>query len=222
MAAFVQSAGASTGGSQSATLAKAFTSNNAAGNLLICVTRNFRTAAGTISSVTDSNGNTWVQAPGGYQSNSNANDIQLWYALNCNAGANTVTLTSSTSNTFIRFCIAEYSGILTSSAYDVNTHFQGNSTSFDSHSATTTATDLLIGFVQNDTSDSFTYTASGWNFRQADPSGNINLFDKLDQPAGTYNFTGTVSSTALWSATEYAFKEATSAASQGSVVVIMQ
>lgn len=65
--AFVQSAGASTGGSQTTSLAKAYTSNNTKGNLLICCIRNFRTAGGSAgNTVTDSAGNTWTEAPNNY------------------------------------------------------------------------------------------------------------------------------------------------------------
>lgn len=210
MSAFVQSVGASTGGSQTTSLAKAYNSNNAAGNFLVCCVRNFRTGGGSAgNTVTDSAGNTWVEAPHNYTDSSvNANDISLWYVASCKAGANTVTVsTVSSTNAFIRFVISEYSysGTVT---YDIDAHATGNSTSYNSGSlATTGSKDILIGFVQNETNDADTYTvAGGWTFRQQDPSTNLNVYDQLDKAPGSYSFSGTVSVTANWAATLYAFK----------------
>lgn len=96
----------SVGGSGSS-ISLAYTSNNAAGNLLI-----LRYAGGpsnvTISNCTDTRGNTWTDIPnatggtGGHQA--------MRYAANSIAGANTVTCTLSGSATFSVLDIFEYSG----------------------------------------------------------------------------------------------------------------
>lgn len=91
----------------------AFSSNNTAGSLLLCVVRHG--LQGVTMSVADSQGNSWQEA-GDLQLFSTG--VWLFYAANCQAGANTVTATSGGAAATMRMCIAEYSGADTVSPFD--------------------------------------------------------------------------------------------------------
>src|SRR6266403_290730 len=108
MSSFVQGNSATSGGTQTNIVSAAFSSNNAAGNFLVCAVRYFVISiGGGITGVTDSQGNTWVRANGSYQDGA-SDFVSSWYATNCKAGANTVTFTGGSSSAFPRICIAVY------------------------------------------------------------------------------------------------------------------
>lgn len=114
--AFVQStSGASTGNVTS--LAIAFVSNNTLGSLLIAIVSVPDTGVGN-PTVTDSQGNTWVLA--NTFSGATGRDYTFAYALNCKAGANTVTagFGSVAATTDWNLAIYEFSGVATTSAVD--------------------------------------------------------------------------------------------------------
>lgn len=94
----------------------AFLSNNTAGSLLTCCIR-YGPANATVG-VTDSQGNTWVKADDLQATNQG---VFLFYAKNCAAGANTVTVTGSGTATSMRIAIGEYSGADTVAPLDVTT-----------------------------------------------------------------------------------------------------
>ena len=112
--AYVQSAGDGSCASCASSV-KAYTSNNSAGALLTaCVVMD---PTQTISTITDSQGNTWtraVQINGG-----GGGTIEGWYAMNVSAGANTVTATYSAAASYAALMIHEYSGAATTGALDV-------------------------------------------------------------------------------------------------------
>ena len=207
MSSFVQGNSATSGGTQTNIVSAAFSSNNAAGNFLVCAVRYFVISiGGGITGVTDSQGNTWVRANGSYQDGA-SDFVSFWYATNCKAGANTVTFTGGSSSAFPRICIAEYNTTLQTE--DLNNHAAGTtSTSFNSGNISPAVTENLFGFVQNNTADSQTYTpAVGWTFRES-PDGNLSYYDQLDAVAGTYAFSGTIGSSVEWNAMIVSFKGA--------------
>lgn len=105
--ALVQSNSISTGGSAFASESVVFGSNNTAGNMLVCCVR-LPSGSGKTFTIADSQSNSWTQFP---SSASNGTDLDtMWYAFNCKAGANTVTVSVSTGITFFRLIIAEFSG----------------------------------------------------------------------------------------------------------------
>lgn len=112
----VQKAGFAT--AAATTINQAFSSNNTLGNLLVANVASF---AYDVTNVTDSQGNTWKQA-GTATANSS-----IWYAQNCKAGANTVTLNKSSTGTGF-LAIAEYSGYAQSGVVLTQTS-NGNSVS---------------------------------------------------------------------------------------------
>jgi hypothetical protein len=117
--------------------ALAYGSNNTVGNfLLVCLADD---SGGTTTTVpTDSLGNTWLSAinVAGYGA--------IFYAMNCKAGANTVTL----AHTATAIHIYEYSGVKTTAALDQTGNGSG---SMPMTGITTAANDLM--FMQNDAYD---------------------------------------------------------------------
>lgn len=91
-----------------ATLAKAFTNNNVAGNTIVVVAG---CGNGTAMTVADSAGNTYTQAV--TAPNSTTFEAAIFYAVNIVAGANTVTATNAGSAASMAMEIYEVSGLLT-------------------------------------------------------------------------------------------------------------
>lgn len=94
----------------------AFANDNVAGNLLVCGVR--YGPASVAVTVSDSQGNSWlevddIQGP--------TNGVWLFYAPNCDAGPNTVTVLGGGTPTGMRFAIAEYPGADLSLPLDVST-----------------------------------------------------------------------------------------------------
>jgi hypothetical protein len=144
---FVQTNNGGTG-SASPNFSVTFSSTTTTGNLLVAA---IATNDGlTLSSVVDSNGNSYSQA-GKY--GSGQQQIELWYCANSNGGAsNKVTATCASSQQRWSMGVSEWSGVSTSSPLDV---YNGQATevfsgaNLTTGSITTTATgDLLLAFVE--------------------------------------------------------------------------
>lgn len=90
-----------------ASLAKAFTSNNTAGNSIVVVCG---CGNGTAMTVADSAGNTYFQAV--TQANSTTFESAIFFATNIVAGANTVTVTNAGSAASMALEIYEVSGLI--------------------------------------------------------------------------------------------------------------
>lgn len=108
----------------------AFGSNNSSGGfILVCV---FWKGDVTISSVTDTQGNSYVDCGAGRLARPTDGYLQVLGAANIAAGANTVTVNFSASTSGSReLFIAEYSGVASSSPFDVTatgTHSAGGDT----------------------------------------------------------------------------------------------
>src|ERR1043165_5670390 len=104
--AIVQKANAASTGSV-ATLAKAFTTANVAGNSIIVVCG---CGNGTAMTVADSAGNTYTQAI--TKANSTTFEAAIFYAVNIAAGTNTVTVTNAGTTASMALEIYEVSGLL--------------------------------------------------------------------------------------------------------------
>src|SRR6266436_9324255 len=129
--ALVQHASKDAGTTSSASLA--FGSNNTAGNWVgVCIRAG---VSGQTFTVTDSKGNTYNQAIQ-FNETSNGNTLGIFYAENIAGGANTVTVSDTTSSA-LRFAIFEYSGIAKAGSLDGTATAQGTSTSPNSGSVTT-------------------------------------------------------------------------------------
>ena len=118
----------------------AFNSDNTAGNTIIIAAVSDQ-GSDTLT-ISDNNGNTYTSLT---SVTASGVTIRLFYAFGINAGANTVTLTSSTSVN-LGLTIHEFSGINTIDQTSGNSG-TGNSQTSNSASTTTVADELLFGFT---------------------------------------------------------------------------
>lgn len=179
--------------------AKAFTSNVSAGSVLIADIY-LSDGAATVSSVTDTNGNTWA-AIGSIQVMNGAGLI--YYAKNATAGATTVTVTPSTGGTHV--LLHEYSGLDTSAPLEANVSATGTSTATaDSGAATVTAGSLVHGFIF-----ALRVITAGSGFTERTNDAFFNDVESEDRtaPGGSVNVTATLAdATGTWAAFLAAFK----------------
>jgi len=188
------------------TISTAFPAAQAAGHFIVVGVS--WGAAASISSVTDTKGNTYTLAVGPTTFSGAASAI--YYARNivaAAAGANTVTVTFNTATGTPDLRVAEYSGVDTTSPLDVTAASTGTSATSNSGSATTTnANDLLIG--SNAVLSGTQAAGTGYTSRQISAfDGNI-LEDKIVSATGAYSATATLSSSAAWVMQMAAFKAA--------------
>ncbi len=196
------------GGGGSATLA--FPGSNVAGNFIAVVARAF--FPNQTFTVSDTRGNVYRRA---FTLNNNADDtLTLFYAENVAAGANTVTVATSTAAS-LRLAILEYAGVARANALDVTATAAGSSASPGSGSATTTAPgDLLIGVFSTQSYRTIT-AGSGYTTREAvsaAPSTVLMVEDRILATAGAVSATATLNTSDLWGAALAAFKPASSGA----------
>jgi hypothetical protein len=153
--------------------ALAYGSNNAAGNLLVfCVRYNTSQAGGPITSITDTNSNTWVSSglrvPEAQSKGvGDGAFLEVWYAVNSVAGANTVTTHGLSGATGVHIGIAEFSGVATSSPL-VDYNYGSVTVATTSFAGATTNTQYTINAVNSSTGAvDFTGRDSGAIFRSA-------------------------------------------------------
>jgi hypothetical protein len=202
--------------STSASVAVAFSSAQTVGNLNVVVV-GWNDVTHTVSSVTDTKGNSYSLAVGPTKNGAtNTLTQSIYYAPSiaaAAAGANTVTVAFSGTATAPDIRILEYSGLATSSPVDV-TAAAGGSGAVSSGSATTTsANDLIFGActVTN------VVSAVGSGFTQrilTTPNGDL-AEDQIVSATGSYAATATVSG-GSWAMQMVAFKMATGGASVAS------
>src|SRR6185437_7487915 len=142
--AFVQEA-ATTPQTPLSTVTLSFDGAQNAGDLIV-VAIGWSDGTSTVSSVTDSSGNSYALAIGPTRYSGTASQ-SIYYAKNiAAAGANTVTVSFSAAVQYPDVRIAEYSGLDGISPLDVTAGSANSSTSMDSGgAATTNANDLLVG-----------------------------------------------------------------------------
>jgi IPT/TIG domain len=173
-----------------------FTTAQAAGNLNVVVV-GWPDISGTIASVTDSNGNTYVRAvttgttalpaPGASQLGVSQ---AIYYAKNITAGVNTVTVTFNQNTAVQSIRIVEYSGLDTVNPLDTSVGNSGNALTADSGAvATNSANDLLFGAGTITTA----FTGSGTGFATVLLNGLGDIVeDQAVTAAGSYNATATL------------------------------
>lgn len=171
--------------------ALAFTSANGAGNLLTALVM-IEDDTSTVSSVTDTAGNTWTAIGTIKHSAASGMSLQWWYAKNSIAGANTVTVTPSAGASTI--CLHEHSGEHTTVPLDTSvSNTSGTGTTADSTALTTTASgDLLLsGCVSNRA-----LTVEAGSTQRESTSFNFFVVtqEKISGAAGSYNATMTLAS----------------------------
>jgi hypothetical protein len=198
---FVQSK--SGGGSASAT----FTSNNTAGNLIVCGVEVNDHDTNINLSISDTVGNTYTAATGKIERGGSGvgnQTIQLFYAKNIGSGANTVTASDSLSTAFHDIFLAEYSGCDTSAPLGAHAAVQGTSTTPDSGTLTVTVGNLIVGF--NITGAGITGHDSSYSLRN-DDFGVIELIDKVAASTSEHP-NWTIGSSVSWAVIGAEFKAA--------------
>lgn len=193
--AFIQGNSGSTGGTVTPNLSVGFGSANTLNNLLIGITRE-PFSSGLNTQITDTQGNTWTKK---LTFSNGFDQMELFYASKCKAGANTAHLTLvGGGSTFMRLVIGEYSD--TTQVGDMTNFATGSSATPNSGSIIPSAARaLLIGFPANTSSDSITFIAAGWNVRN-NADSNLYLCDREVTIAGSYSFSGTYGLSEPWGA----------------------
>jgi hypothetical protein len=204
----VQHASKDAGSTTSSSLG--FNSNNTPGNWIgVCIRAGH---SGEAFTITDSKGNTYHQA---VQLNMtvdtpNGDTVGIYYAENIMAGANTVTVSDTTSAT-LRFAILEYSGVTISNSLDVTASAQGTSASPNSGNATSTVSgDLLLGAMA--TANAANYTpGNGYATVEsvpAEPNSKLSVQDQIQANSGTASSSASLAESDQWGAIVAGFKGA--------------
>jgi hypothetical protein len=155
----------------------------------------------SVSGVTDTASNTYV-----YCGKDPSNYMEVWAAYNITGNSsNVITITWASATTARRGSAHQVSGIAASSAFDVFGHGSSTGTAVSTASVTTTQThEYLFGWMIEASSSTPT-PGSGWTTR-VDPAGSIWSGDQIVTSTGSYNFTATLGSSALWYAVIATFK----------------
>jgi hypothetical protein len=182
-----------------ASVSVAYPGAQTAGNLnVVAIGWNDTTA--TISSVTDTLGNSYQLAvPVAQLSGAQPLSQAIYYAANivsAAAGANSAMVTFSTSASFPDIRIAEYSGLATSSPFDVGSSGTGNSASPSVGPITTTAAnEVLVGAGMN---TNVLSAGAGYTSRIVTANDFDLLEDDIVTSAGSYTCTAGISASGPW------------------------
>jgi hypothetical protein len=142
----------------------------------------------TVSSVTDSKGNTYTLAVG--PTGGTALTQSIYYAKNIAAGSNTVTVTFSQAAAYADVRVLEYSGANTTNPLDATASAKGSGSLANSGSAaTTSATELIFG--AGTTGGIITGAGTGFTSRVITPYDDI-AEDRTVTSTGSYNATAPV------------------------------
>lgn len=178
---------------------QAYGSNNTAGNILVSILRVSGATLRTVYIMSDTQGNQWYRALSVLATGDH--NLEIWYALNCKAGANTVSATLTASLT-LRWIIAEYTGngVFSTAPDAERSTNSANSTSLDSLSVTTTdANTLLIG-GNSMSSDSGGLTATNSFTERQEIVQRVQLQDRVLTSTATVNSTATAGAASQWAA----------------------
>ena len=176
--------------SPQSTLSVAYPGAQTAGDLNI-VAVGWNDTTSTVSSVTDSQGNTYQLAIGPTRGTNLSQSI--YYAPNIKGGSNTVTVNFNQAAAYVDVRVLEYSGLSTTSPLDVKAGAAGSGTSASSGSATTTSANELI-FGAGMTVGSFGAAGTGFTSRIiTSPDADI-AEDRVVSSTGSYTATATNSS----------------------------
>jgi galactose oxidase-like protein/Big-like domain-containing protein len=208
---FVQ-ANASTDNAAASTIVQAFSSPNAAGNLIVVAVSWGDNDAPSIRA-TDTLGNTYSVASIDFDAG-NRQGVAILYAPNIRAGANTVTVTLGTTGGYRRIIVSEYSGIATTSPLDAAARSHAGGTTAANGVTSTAATtiangDLIVGVAMDDSGNFGTISAgSGFTRRMTLNGMDMATEDGIQSAAGAVAATFTFSRADTYLAQMAAFKAA--------------
>jgi hypothetical protein len=211
MAAFVQTLTAQSTSGTTPLVSGAFTTSTTSGNFLVVAIGNDSGLTGTITSITDSKGNTYAKA------NDIATSVSLsvWYAANITGGSShTITVNFNDSNTGnVSIVAQEFSGIMASGALDKTAAATGTSTSPSSGATATTtqANELVVASLV--TAGTATTTTAGAGYSNL--GGPTTITDartaqasKIVAATGTQTATFTLAASRTWACIVTTFKVA--------------
>ena len=178
----------------SSSVTVAFAVAQTAGNLNI-VAVGWNDTTSTVTSVSDSRGNTYTQA--GTTVTGTGLRQAIYYAKNIAAGSNTVTVAFNQAAAYVDVRVLEYSGLDTASPLDVTAGAAGNSISANSGTATTTSANELI-FGAGMTASGFNAAGTGFTSRIITSTDGDIAEDKVVSSTGSNSATGSLSSSAPW------------------------
>jgi hypothetical protein len=193
-----------------ANYARTFGSSTTAGDLLLALVSY---EGGSVSGVSDSNGNTYSKAIG-YQTNGNVLSTEIWYCLDATGGSsNQVTVTFGTGGSAIALTILDFTGVAASNPLDQTNKNTQTSSSFSSGSVTTSTNGELYVGVLAYTVAGYPVTAeSSWtqpyDVEFGDIAGAHQYYIDPGAGAGTYAATWTPASSAIGTAVIATFKPA--------------
>ena len=165
----------------------AFTSNNAAGNLIVAYV--IWNNTGTVS-LSDTRGNTYASAGARRTWGTNARwSSQVFYAKNIAGGANTVNATFATAlnGGWGTVYVHEYSGVDRVNAFNAESAATGTARAMSSGAVTTSSAGLLFSAGAS----SHRVTAAGPNFTTRSTAFDNRTMDRISSGAGTYTATMT-------------------------------
>ncbi len=174
-------------------LAVAYPGTQATGNLNV-VAVGWNDTSSTISSVTDSKGNTYTRAVG--PTVGTALTQSIYYAKNIAAGSNTVTVTFNKAAAYPDVRVLEYSGADKTNPLDVTAGASGSGTTTNSGSATTTSASEMV-FGAGMSFDIYNAAGNGFANRVITNFGDI-AEDKSVTSTGSYNATARMRASAPW------------------------
>ena len=180
--AFVQ-VNAATPQTASASVPVTYPLAQTAGNLNI-VAVGWNDTTSTVSSVSDSRGNTYSQA--GTTISGTGLRQAIYYAKNIAGGSNTVTVVFNQAAAYVDVRILEYSGLDTSSPLDVTAGAAGSSSSPNSGAATTSSSNELI-FGAGMTAGTYSAAGTGFALRIITTPDRDLAEDQLGSSAGSYS-----------------------------------
>jgi len=171
---------------------QAYSSSNTAGNLLVVFGESFQPLT-----VSDSKGNTWAVAA--QIEDPDSAYFYIWYAKNCAAGANTVTMGGDGQFSMLTLVVMEFSGADTTAPFDVqSTQVVGSSptSTLSSGAAMTTANgELILGANDNGTGIT---PSPGSGFTSAALVGTASVIYRIQTSAGSIAATWTAPSSGIW------------------------
>ncbi len=178
----------------SSSVAVTYSAAQTAGNLNV-VEVGWNDTTSSVSSVTDSRGNSYVLAVGPTRGTGLSQSI--YYAKNIVGGTNTVTVTFNKAAAVVDVRALEYSGLDTANPLDVTAGAAGTGTTGNSGAATTSsANELIVGAGM--TAGAFTKAGTGFTSRIiTSPDADI-AEDQITTAAGSYSATAPTSTSTPW------------------------
>ena len=182
----------------------AYASSQNAGDLNVVVV-GWNDTTSSVSSVTDTSGNTYVQAVG--PTTASGARQSIYYAKNIKGGSNTVTVTFNQAAAYPDIRVLEYAGADTSSPLDVTAAAVGSSTTANSGSATTTSANELV-FGADTIATGTPGPGAGFTSRIITSPDSDIAEDKIVSTTGSYSATAPLSPSGYWVMQMATFKAA--------------